>query len=419
MKIEEKRDQILASRDIRRSEIQILKKAFKSVITVKANIPGEKKQLNISYILIKLFKKMIPLDMVQHFSYHDSYDGPYFLLGSNMDSRQLKTVLTTIENDEKLGRFIDLDVYDGEKTLSREKSRKCFLCEKDAFVCIREKNHTTEELLEYMNENVKQYLIEEVKTLIDESILLELNLHPKFGLVTPKSNGSHEDMNYDLMIKAKDAIEPFLIDMFVVGYSDRDLAEIFSDIRKIGLKAETAMMIATGNINAYKGLIFIMGIYITAFANSLYNNTGFHHVREIISQMSQSVKEDYVKLNNSFGLEAYERYGILGVRGEVLNGMPNVYGSLEYLKDFSEESRLHTLMYLVSRTEDTVLLKRAGSIEEYRKVKYMFKQALENNRFSISDLDKYCLENNLSFGGSADCLIVAIFIKKIHDFIEG
>ena len=41
-------------------------------------------------------------------------------------------------------------------------------------------------------------------------MIKELDLHPKFGLVTPISNGSHKDMNYKLMIKARMLLCPIL-----------------------------------------------------------------------------------------------------------------------------------------------------------------------------------------------------------------
>ncbi len=115
----------------------------------------------------------------------------------------------------------------------------------------------------------------------------------------------------------------------------------------------------------------------------------------------------------TYGQFAYEKFNILGARGEVHKGIPNVKSALSYLRDFSQESRTRTLMYLVSVTEDTVLLKRSKDIDQYKDIKNMFKTNMNSSKEEILLLDKYCIKNNLSFGGSADLLILAIFLKKI------
>jgi len=33
----------------------------------------------------------------------------------------------------------------------------------------------------------------------------------------------------------------------------------------------------------------------------------------------------------------------------------------------------------------------------------------------VNGLNQLCIENNLSFGGSADLLVVTVFLKKIND----
>lgn len=59
---------------------------------------------------------------------------------------------------------------------------------------------------------------------------MELNLHPKFGLVTPYSNGSHDDMNYELMKEAQEVIIPGLIEMFFVGLEANNPDDAFQKV---------------------------------------------------------------------------------------------------------------------------------------------------------------------------------------------
>ncbi len=406
------KERILESREERFQKMQFLKKDFETVITVKTNIPGDNKNISVSYTLVKLFKDLIPKSFLNKVLFFDSNDGPYYLIGSNFNAHTIKKALTQIEDTHSLGRFIDLDVYNGDRTLTRKTPRKCYICDDIAFNCIRTKKHTIEEVITFIEENVLNYFENEIGRIIDDCILLELNLHPKFGLVTPETKGSHEDMNYRLMSKAKDVIIPYLVKMFRVGWTSK-LEEIFLKIRKIGLEAEQAMFKKTKKVNAYKGLIFNLGILVSAYGYIFIHHHDLENIFSVVESISKDILKDFEEDNNTFGHFAYEEYNITGARGEVHKGIPNVRKALRHLESFSQTSRLKTLMYLISEVDDTVLLKRCDDIEQYHKVKQMFKDTIDKDEKEIKKLDKYCLKNNLSFGGSADLLILTIFLKKI------
>ena len=412
IKMIESKEKILASREERYLKIQFLKKSFNTVITVKTNVPGDNKNLKISYSLIKLFKNLIPKSFINKVLFFDAYDGPYYLIGSNYDADGIKTILMSIEDSHFLGRLIDLDVFDGKETLSRKVPRKCYICDDTAFNCIRTNKHSVEDLVSFVESKTQEYFENEVSRIIEESILLELNLHPKFGLVTPNTRGSHKDMNYKLMTKAKDAILPYLAKMFSVGWNSK-LDEVFPKIRALGIQAEQAMYKATNNINSYKGLIFNLGILVSAYGYIFVNHHDLENIYDVVQSMSKDILKDFKKSKSTFGYYAYEQYNILGARGEVHKGIPNVKKALGYLKDFSQSSRINTLIYLISVTDDTVLLKRSNDIDRYKEIKIMFKEKVNSSPEEIIALDKYCIKNNLSFGGSADLLILTIFLKKI------
>lgn len=414
MKMKNIQEEILSAREQKASKIEFLKSDFKTVITVKSNIPGNNKNSRFAHILVDYFMRKIPQDIYTKKWYYDSYDGPYYLLGSNLNSKEIKSLAMDLEDNNPIGRFIDIDVFNGKNTLSRGKMRKCFLCDKPAFVCIKEGNHSVIELNEFVEKNVFNFFIEDLLRLVDQSMILELNLHPKFGLVTPITSGSHKDMNYDIMIASKDAVIPFFKDMFIIGFSDEGLQSIFKQIRKIGLKAEDAMYQVTNNINTYKGLIFNLGITVTAYAYCLYNHINISNIFDVVKEMTKEVLDDFNEEDmNSYGYYSYKKFNILGARGEVYNGLPSVKAALNYLKDFSQESRLRTLMYLISVSKDTVLLKRSKSLENYRYIKKLFNDSLKSSNKEVERINSYCIKNNLSFGGSADLLILTIFLKKL------
>ncbi|MCK5731816.1 MAG: triphosphoribosyl-dephospho-CoA synthase [Tenericutes bacterium] len=404
---------LLEQREKKYQKIQFLKETYNTVISVKTNLPGVDKQKKIAYVLVNHFCNLIDTNKYIEKIHCDGYDGPYYLLGSNCSALILKDEFTRLEENNILGRFIDIDVFDGKTNLSRGFMRKCYLCDDYAFACRKANKHTTFELVSYVESNVVSYFLAKSIDIVDCSIMLELNLHPKFGLITPFSNGSHSDMNYDLMIKAKDSIIPHLKNMFIIGWSTKPLNLIFDEIRKIGLQAERDMLLETNNVNAYKGLIFNLGILVTAYAYCKYNSINLVNLKNVLIEMSKSVIQDFVKPTDTFGYLAYKNFGILGARGEVSKGLPNVFGALSYLKDFSDESRIRTLMYLISVSEDTVLLKRSNDFERYTFYKNLFKSKLSATSEEINELDTYCQELKLSFGGSADLLVLTIFLKKI------
>jgi triphosphoribosyl-dephospho-CoA synthetase len=136
--------------------------------------------------------------------------------------------------------------------------------------------------------------------LCDEAIMAELNLHPKFGLVTPLTNGSHKDMNYNLMIKAKGAIIPYFIKMFEETYnSNKNIKEIFENVRNIGIEAEKAMFSQTNGINAYKGLIFALGLVVTSIAIKLSNIKSNKTIFDYIKQMTHGITQELENGNDT------------------------------------------------------------------------------------------------------------------------
>jgi triphosphoribosyl-dephospho-CoA synthetase len=58
------------------------------------------------------------------------------------------------------------------------------------------------------------------------------------------------------------------------------------------------------------------------------------------------------------------------------------------------------------------LLKRAGSFEKYREVQETFAHWKDHSLEALEKLTEQCLAKRLSFGGSADLLALAIFVRK-------
>ena len=382
----------------REKKDSIIKKYVDSyqVVSLKANIPGNNKNIKEAYVLVNIFDKILVRYKPIKRLFYKSYDGPYFIYLFNKD-KNLKKEMMKIESSNKLARLIDIDVYmDCSHSLNRSNPRTCYLCNQNALICARLKKHSTKELLDYISKITSSYLKKIVKKMINESMLKELNLHPKFGLVTPYTNGSHKDMDYHLMINAKNAILDDLVKMFMLGYEqDLPLDKLFKKARFIGIKADKHMFKATSNINAYQGLIFNLGLVLVNLGKQLKDNLSINEVYKNIKEMSKS----FIKEGN------------FGARKQASEGYQIIQNLLNN-NDLSKMNTLDILIYFINNLDDTVLLRRCKDQELLRNIKEEFKTLDSSKKLLINQINEKCINNNFSFGGCADLLVVSLFIDS-------
>jgi triphosphoribosyl-dephospho-CoA synthetase len=219
-------------------------------------------------------------------------------------------------------------------------------------------------------------------------------------------------MNYGLMMKAMNAIKPKIIDIFFESLERKYNNSLLESLRNIGKSAETDMFNATDGVNCYKGLIFNLGIVISAYAIKISRFTS-DDILIISKKIAHDLLDDYNHDSLSFGDTAFKKFGILGARGEALSGFKNVKNGINLLQDSNANALLNLLVYYIIHIDDTTLLKRAKDINLYNSVKNMFGELDLNSTEQINILNDFCIRNNLSFGGSADLLVVSVFLKKI------
>lgn len=405
-------NQILQDREKRYLKTLELLKKYPTVISIHANIMGNKKSLFESYYLTNYFLSLVLEKLDGEVSFIEGYDGPSFLIGTNKTN--LKEIMIEIEESEELGRLIDIDVYHEEKQIKRNKRRTCLICGDDVAICTRLNKHSSDELLKLVDLTVFKHLSNKIGEFIDEAIIEELEIEDKFGLVTKSSNGSHLDMNYDLMLKAKDAILKYLVKAFELGYYSNDLENILEQSRPIGIEAEEKMLLATSGINCYKGLIFVFGIALMSVGYTFRNIQNFDAIFDNIKIIGKDILNTKNNIK-TFGEEAREKYDFKGVLGEVNSGLSTIKDL--FAKDLYKADLHQILKDIILNSEDSVLLKRAGSIKSYYKVKMMLNNVDVSNEFERKYFTKYAIYRNLSFGGSADLLIVFLFLKNIKDWM--
>lgn len=280
----------------------------------------------------------------------------------------------------------------------------------------------------------------------EQSLLTEAVLSPKPGLVDAYDAGAHTDMDIHTFILSAVVFRPYFTELVQLGMQHKgDVKELLPLIREIGIKAERAMFEETKGINTHKGVIFSIGILLTAYGVYLqaildeqeelpaFTPTETNLVVDYVKQITEGLVERELNHleNKSFltnGEKLYQKYGITGVRGEVEQGFPSVMEEvMPYLRatvDLKTDDRLlEALFLLMASSEDSNIIHRSN-IETLQEVKKRAKEFLAQGGMKqpdaiqkITQFNKEFISKNISPGGSADLLSVAFLLAKMERII--
>ena len=289
----------------------------KTLVTIRINYPGIEKSNYITDDIVNIIYNDILTYYGKFIVFEDKYKNKegivaHFLF--DLDFVNVKKEMINVEEEHILGRCLDIDVYayknDKVIGISRsdlfKKPRKCFICDLDAKLCSRAQTHTMEEIKNYFEVAYKEYkemekeidsLSYEVSQEAFKAMISEVSTFASFGLVSPVSSGSHKDMDYYTFLNSAMTITPFLKEMFKIGYSYYLPEYIFDVIRNIGKECEEKMFEATNNINTHKGMIFLMGICMSAIGKNMYYKNEFYEMQEIIKSMVKNILDDFKDLH--------------------------------------------------------------------------------------------------------------------------
>lgn len=352
-----------------------------------------------------------------------------------MTTREIKAVCEKFEEKHMYGRFIDVDVMDENgNMISSGKAKLCFYCrQQPADVCRHERAHKADELRSFVFSRMEGYChskfeddtVSNLASLALRAVLTEISLTPKPGLVDPVNSGSHSDMNYQTFIRSTSAISAHFEEMAREGFRfiGKDLAKALPVVRNIGLRMERDMFAATGQVNTQKGLIFLLGLSLFT-AGLVYGRRGAFHP-DIFRESVKSVCRDITGRElvaghddpKTHGMEAYRKYGITGARGAAEGGFPLVFESgllvLNSYRELNDEALIKAFLAIAAHNNDTNIIHRGG-MEVLKTFKRLSLNALNN--FTPENYKKvidYCLQENISPGGSADLLVVTIFVHSL------
>lgn len=418
---------VLEAREKRGNHIKELMSEHigKTIVIMKANVPGVNKNPENMVFICRYYSELMNLtfnDKLIEAKQVKSIDGDYMCYVINESGNVVKEKTILLEEQKQLGRLIDIDVF-SEFAITREdlkcEMRKCLICHYYAHVCSRSKKHSDEEVLNKINEIINEFLTELILNKTISSIYSELDLYPKFGLVSTRDSGCHKDMDSNTFVKSIFAIKPYLKEFILYGIKNEDSP---LKLQEIGLKAESAMFEATNNVNTHKGLIFALGVFLPSLTKAILKQEDINYIGEEILHITEVIVGDYfenieLKKIKSHGDKIFLSSNLKGIRGEALKGL-NIIFDIPSYKNTPKIDRFHNfLFHLMSILDDTTIIHKTN-IETLKEVKKTFKGIVNNGGYSknkdlIDNITEDYTKRNISPGGSADLLVLKIIYEEL------
>lgn len=253
------------------------------------------------------------------------------------------------------------------------------------------------------------------------ALLEEVSATPKPGLVDRRNSGAHRDMDFNTFVRSAEALEPWFAVFYMLGAALPEEC-LLNVLRERGIEAEKAMYTATGGVNTHKGALFSLGL-LCAACGAL--DAGGEMLTPdalcaFVARLTRGISAELLN-TDTHGGSAFMKTGATGVRGEAEQGYPTVRKlALPALRAAlmsgmsRNDAAVLTLIRLIASAEDTNLLTRGG--EEGARWARIQAAELEQN-FSIEKtvmLDDRFIARNLSPGGCADLLAIALFLHSIY-----
>lgn len=347
------------------------------------------------------------------------------------DALTAKRLSIQFEDGNLGGVLLDIDLMDEKAApLSRKdlglQSRACMVCGKSpAAVCITGRVHLIQETEKAFRDLMQQCLnledsADRIARFAIQSLLYEVSVTPKPGLVDRDSAGAHSDMDYYTFLSSTAALAPYFLKAARLG-QDSSLGTdvLLKYLRPFGFAAEMQMKKATDGVNTHKGLIFSLGI-LCAAAGRMGNIRSLEALCELAARIAAPALQDASV--NSHGQQVKQLHGAAGARGEAAAGFPTMQRALPILEEalVAGESwdcaGVKTLLFIMGELHDTNVLYRAGEpglqfVQESAK-------GLLCADCPEDELNQFCeelIQKGISPGGSADMLALCFFLHFIRE----
>ncbi len=358
------------------------------------------------------------------------------------DAEKIKIRCMGIEEASPAGRLLDIDVIapDGTK-IGRNAPRKCLICGENASVCARSRAHSVEELRETTERILGEALAERTAELAYEALIAEVHATPKPGLVDEMNSGANPDMDIPMFEKSASVLRPFFekiaLAVLKAGRENLDSPALASELRSIGLEAESAMLAATGGVNTHRGAVYTLGLLTAArtaqVAFSDFSEWDFPAERifpepaencaRLAGKLAETLGDG--SLPSSKGAAVRKEYGVGGAVEQAVAGFPLAVaaknGRMAYDDLHGEALSLpYALLAVMAELDDNNALRRGGKAG----AEFVKKRAAELKKLgesaepeefgmALEEFDAELTRMNISCGGAADMLAAGIFLESI------
>lgn len=250
------------------------------------------------------------------------------------------------------------------------------------------------------------------------SLIEEVSLTPKPGLVDLKDSGSHDDLHYATMIKSANCLRETFSKMAMAAFGEKPSQSLREKIGEIGREGENTMFQVTNGVNTHKGAIWSLGL-LTASA-AIHKGESDELALCFTAGEIARFEDRYIPPQLTNGIKAINKYGVNGAKVEAQLAFPHIRTiSLPIFKTSLiqynyEVAKFRSLLALMAKLDDTCLLHRGG-IEGLDYAKQYASAVLESNNLDeLETMNGEFIERNLSPGGSADLLAATIYLYKIY-----
>lgn len=199
------------------------------------------------------------------------------------------------------------------------------------------------------------------------------------------------------------------------------------------------MFAATKGVNTHKGILFLLGI-LGAACGVCYKRQGdaLPDSRAVLAAaaeiaapfLEQELAEIASRTPKTHGEKLYVRYGIRGVRGEVLSGFRSLYAvafpamaAAKSRQPDQNAARLYVLLKLMASVEDTNILSRSDrqTLEMVHRLsaRFLEQHPILNEQAvtQLRQMNRQFTQWGISPGGCADLLAITLFFEKMQQKI--
>jgi triphosphoribosyl-dephospho-CoA synthase len=270
---------------------------------------------------------------------------------------------------------------------------------------------------------VRNDIPEQVASAAVDSLIAEVRLSGKPGLVGPDGSRGHSDMNSELMQLSARTLGPTFCRLAEHGAQLPVGQELRDALGRAGRQGETQMMEATGGVNTHRGAIWNLGLMVTGTVGLIATGTPVN-VTSVTRRAGEiaSYRDSALDLGLRPGARARRKYRVGGAVSEAASGFPHVRAIVDAIRTSladgysREDARLIGLLTSMSSLDDTCILHRGGtqalefvSEASYRLLSETTRTGLLD-RQALTNLDRRMTVRRLSPGGSADLLACALFL---------